>query len=250
MNVLLFAEHELDGSVLRLSGSDRRALHISQVLNLGPGDELRVGMINGELGTGHIQSSQDGSYEIGIRLGTPPAEKPGIELILALPRPIMLQRILKQATVLGVKRFHLIRSRRVHKSFFQAHILEQGAMQNLLVQGLEQAVDTRLPEVHVHERFRPFVEDVVPGIASGSRLVAHPDEKNTLAGLYLSERIGADVVLAVGPEGGWIDHEIQSFARQGFIPFSMGQRVLHVDTAVMVLLAQLQILQELSAAQK
>ena len=48
-----------------------------------------------------------------------------------------------------------------------------------------------------------------------------------------------------GPEGGWNDFELDMFVDQGFIPFTMGKRILHVDTATVALLAQLQLLYDL-----
>lgn len=247
MNVLLFDPEEMAGSLLHLTAEDRRAQHLTEVLNLRQGEELRVGMINGDLGTGRVRRFTEGCYDIEVDLSTSPVKGSGIELILALPRPIMLQRILKQATVLGVQRFHLIRSKRVHKSFFQSHVLEPSAIRDLLVQGLEQAGNTMVPEVSIHHRFKPFVEDVVPEMKSSGRLLGHPEAVVSLGGLYRENRIRGDVILAVGPEGGWIDYEVQRFTDQGFTPFSMGQQILHVDTAVVALLSQLQILQELSA---
>jgi len=108
MNLLLFEHGELDGSFLNLA--DRRADHIIQVLGLQEGDTLRVGMLNGKLGSARVVSIKGGRVELEVLLNATPPDIPEIELILALPRPIMLQRILKQATVLGVCRFHLIRS--------------------------------------------------------------------------------------------------------------------------------------------
>jgi RsmE family RNA methyltransferase len=246
MNILLFEPAELDGSLLRLAEQDRRAQHIAKVLRLAPGDDLRVGVLNGRMGTARILGSKNGRLEMEVSLAAPPPDLPGIELILALPRPIMLQRILKQATVLGVRRFHLIRSQKVQKSFFQGSVLQAANLRELLLQGLEQAVDTRLPEVQIHSRFRPFVEDVVPTLPAASRLLAHPGEGPTLAELYGAGRIGSPLLLAIGPEGGWSEHEVGSFREQGFTCFSLGPRILHVDTAVLVLLAQVQLLQEIS----
>lgn len=243
MNLLLFEQKELTGNLLKLAG--RRAEHIHNVLGLQAGDSLKVGMINGRIGTARVISMDTGEVELEVHLSLLPPVEPRIELILALPRPIMLQRILKQATVLGVRRFHLIRSRRVQKSFFQASLLQPEKMKDILVQGLEQTVDTRLPEVSVHQRFRPFVEDIVPAMESSCRLLAHPDEHRSLPELYTAGKITDNVSLAIGPEGGWSAYEVEQFAGQGFTCFSMGTRILHVDTAVVALLAQLRLLQEL-----
>ena len=243
MNLVLFADHELNGDLLVLSG--RRANHISTILKLVTGDSLRVGMINGRIGRGEILAIQKESVQMRVVLDQEPMAVPELELILALPRPIMLQRILKQATVLGVSRFHLIRSARVEKSFFHSPVLQPEKIQMLLLEGLEQAMDTRLPEVVVHHRFKPFVEDVVPGL-KGRGIIAHPELSATLPEVFFDGSGDRKILLAIGPEGGWNDFEIDCFVEQGFTGFSMGSRILHVDTAVVALLAQLQLLAVLS----
>lgn len=245
MNLLLFEQNELQGTRLSLAGKDRRAKHIVDILGSRPGDTVRVGMLNGKMGTGIILSAGKQGVEMEITLSAQPHEFRDMTLILALPRPIMLQRILKQATVMGVRHFHLIRSARVQKSYFQSTCLEEDAVRNILLQGLEQTMDTRMPEVIVHQRFRPFVEDVVPELKTGSCLLAHPDASFTLPDLYDQGRVESKLVLAIGPEGGWNDFEVQAFLDQGFACFSFGSRILHVDTAVLVLLSQLMVLQDL-----
>ncbi len=247
MNLLLFDNRERQGNVLCLD--DRRAEHILTVLRLRVGDRLRVGEVNGGQGTGVIRKIDAPCVELEVELNTPLPAEPEITLVLALPRPIMLKRILKQATTLGVKRFHLIRTRRVEKSFYHSPVLKPENIREVLLLSLEQAMDTRLPEVHVHTQFKPFVEDVLPFLP-GTRLLAHPGAPLTLHDLMASKqqtgkkegRQDDSVLLAVGPEGGFIDYECERFMEQGFAAFSMGPRILHVDTAVVALLAQIQLL--------
>jgi 16S rRNA (uracil1498-N3)-methyltransferase len=245
MNLLLFEQNELNGPCLELNGKDRRAKHIVDILGLQVDDTIRVGMVNGKIGSGRILCVEKDVVKMDVTLSTMPIEHRDMTLILALPRPIMLQRILKQATVMGVRRFHFIRSARVQKSYFQSTSLQEEAVRNVLLQGLEQAMDTRMPEVIIHQRFRPFVEDVVPEMKQESRLLAHPDTSSTLPDLYDQDMVDNKFVLAIGPEGGWNDFEVQSFRDQGFACFSFGSRILHVDTAVLVLLSQLMVLQDL-----
>ncbi len=242
MNLLLLEPAEIiDGKAL-LAG--RRAEHLLKVLRVEPGDSVRVGVINGLIGSGQILAIEGEAVRLAVDVQQEPVCDIQIELILALPRPIMLQRILKQATVLGVRRFHLIRSRRVEKSFFHSPVLAPDKIRSILVDGMEQAMDTYLPEVTIHHQFKPFVEDVLPTL-SGQGLIAHPDGAGTLAGIPISGESKQRLLLAVGPEGGWSDHELQCFADRGFYGFTMGNRILHVDTAVISLLAQLQLLYDL-----
>ena len=242
MNLLLLEPGEIAGNETVLTG--RRAEHLLRVLGVVPGDTVRVGVVGGRLGSGRVLAAAAGAVRLAVSLEREPAADLHLELILALPRPIMLQRILKQGTVLGVRRFHLIRSRRVEKSFFHSPVLEPGKMRVLLLEGMEQAMDTRLPEVTLHHQFRPFVEEVLPTL-TGRGLIAHPGVSDTLTTLPLGHDPGEPLLLAVGPEGGWSEYELQRFVDAGFHPFSMGERILHVDTAVVALLAQLRLLYDL-----
>ena len=242
MNLLLLEPSELLANEATLTG--RRAGHLLKVLRVVPGDTIRVGVVGGKLGSGRVLAVENETVRLAVELMREPVCDLAVELILALPRPIMLQRILKQATMLGVRRFHLIRSRRVEKSFFHSPVLEPGKIRTILLEGMEQAMDTWLPEVTIHPQFKPFVEDILP-LLEGQGLIAHPDAKGTLADLPLAGAPGQRLLLAVGPEGGWSDFELQCFADRGFCGFSMGSRILHVDTAVVGLLAQLQLLYDL-----
>lgn len=242
MNLLLLEPHELAQHEATLAG--RRAEHLVQVLKVEPGDTVRVGVVGGKLGSGRVVAIEGKTVRLSVELERELVCDLHIELILALPRPIMLQRILKQATVLGVRRFHLIRSRRVEKSFFQSPVLAPDKIRALLLEGMEQAMDTWMPEVTIYHQFKPFVEDVLPTL-DGQGLIAHPEAGGTMAEVPVTGEPGQRLLLAIGPEGGWSDYEVQRFREAGFLKMTMGSRILHVDTAVVSLLAQLQLLYDL-----
>jgi RsmE family RNA methyltransferase len=243
MNLLLVHPQELQGDEVRLT--DFRAEHIRRVLGLRVGDNLRLGLVNGRLGQGTLLCLDDEAVRLAVQLDREPPPPPPLTFILALPRPIMLQRILKQAASLGVRALHLIRSAKVEKSFFHSPALKAEKIQERLLEGLSQAaVDTRLPEVYIHPLFQPFIQEILPKL-TGHRLLAHPGVPQNLAEVLAPQQ--EQILLAVGPEGGWKDHELACFRQQGFTPFQMGQRILHVDTAVVALLAQIHLLNSLES---
>ena len=243
MNIILLDPTEVtdNRAILR----DRRADHIRSVLGAACGDTLRIGIINGPMGTSRVVSITGDAVELETSHTGPVPPRPDTDLILALPRPIMLKRIFSQAATLGVGRIFLINASRVEKSFFSASLLHRENYYPLLLHGLEQAVDTMVPEVMMHQRFRPFVEDVLPDILADwpVRLVAHPGPFPSLPAV-VSPPLGQRAILAVGPEGGWVDYEIEKFQALGFAAFAMGPRILRVDTAVPALLAQLNLLRQ------
>jgi 16S rRNA (uracil1498-N3)-methyltransferase len=234
MNLILLGKADfVDQKQVRLSG--RRLEHIVNIQRAGIGDKLRVGEINGLLGTGEIISLGADELEMNIQLDQQPPEPLPITLLLALPRPKMLKRVLQSVSSLGVKHIYLINSYRVDKSFWGSPLLQPEKLAEQLVLGLEQARDTILPEVHLRPRFKPFVEDDLPNIVKGTAAyVAHPGAESPCPNAPVQK-----MTLAIGPEGGFIPYEIEKLQHCGFLPISLGERILRVETAVPVLLSRL-----------
>lgn len=237
MNLLLLSADDLI-SPNRARFSGRRARHLNDVLKLKPGDTVKVGIINGTICVAHIRHLDATSVE--LELAPEPEHKPPppalpVTLIVALPRPKMLKRVIQTSATLGVKRLLFIHSYRVEKSYWQTPLLRPDAVRENLLLGLEQAGDTVLPEVSLYKRFKPFVEDQLPEIVTGSRaLVAHP-----AAGTRVPSGVDEKITLVIGPEGGFIPYEIEKLVAAGCTPVSLGPRILRVETAIPVLLGRL-----------
>jgi len=235
MNIILIEGSEVVEKKVKLA--DKRAEHIVEVLKSRPGDTVRVGMISGKKGTGTIldMTNKPPSVFLSLDLCEKAEPIPPIDLLLALPRPIMLKRIFSQAAALGFGSITMINANRVEKSFWEASLLNEVCYRSHLLHGLEQAMDTRLPKIGFFRRFKPFVEDILPDMMQDYShcLMAHPGESGTLKNVLTGKP--ERVLLAVGPEGGWVDYEIGRFIEKGFSVFSMGRRILKVDTAVISL---------------
>lgn len=200
------------------------------------GDRIRVGELNGRLGHADILHIDEQRAHLHVVLDAAPPPALPCTLILALPRPKMLKRILVDATSLGVKRICFINAYRVEKSFWSSPLLAPETIAEKCRPGLEQAIDTALPHVTLHDRFRPFVEDELPAIAAGTQaLVAHPAGERECP-----RNVSEPLTLAIGPEGGFIPFEIELLQKAAdFTPVTLGLRVLRVDTVVPTLLGRL-----------
>lgn len=231
--ILLFKDDFIDTRKVRLEG--RRFTHILEVHRVAIGDELRVGLAGGLIGTGRVTSLNNSSLEMDISLiQSPPAALP-VTLILALPRPKVLKRVLLSATVMGVKRLILLNSYRVEKSFWQSPVLQQESLHRQMVLGLEQACDTTMPEVSLKPLFKPFAEDELPSLIMDTfPLVAHP-----IAQSPCPRAVRQPVTLAIGPEGGFIPYEIDKLLSCGFTAVHLGNRILNVEAAVPFVLSRL-----------
>ena len=231
--ILLFPDDFVGDQRVRLTG--RRREHVMHVHRAAVGDALIVGVAGGRHGTGEITRIDEEALEMRVAMHEDPPRPLALTLVLALPRPKVLNRVIAGATSLGVKRIYLINAWRVEKSYWKSPRVSE---ENLLAQrilGLEQARDTTLPSIEVRRLFRPFVEEELPQIAHDSlALVAHPT-----AVTECPRNVAQPVTLAIGPEGGFIDREITSLEGIGFTSVALGPRILRVETAVASLLGRL-----------
>jgi 16S rRNA (uracil1498-N3)-methyltransferase len=235
VNLILLQVTDFIQGTTRVQLDGRRLRHIREVHRALTGDELCVGLAGGLIGTGIVTSSTETCLEMDVRLDQRPPEMLPVTLVLALPRPKVLKRVLIGAASLGVKKIILINSFRVEKSYWQSPALQKENIEKQLILGLEQARDTVMPEVLLRHRFKPFVEDELPGIIQETLpVLADPSGP-----VPCPREVGGPVTLAVGPEGGFTAYEVEKLVSIGFSAVNAGKRILRVETAVPVLLSRL-----------
>ncbi len=214
--------------------------HIKEVLKSKVGDTLNVGWLGGNLGRATIvKIDSDHIILDEIILDRKPPSKLNLTVVLALPRPKVLRRLIMDMTALGVNQIIIVNSYRTQKSYWQSPLLER--IDEFVFEGLQQAIDTVPPTITFQKRFKPFVEDAFPALlADGKGLVAHPyaaqSFKGYLEALKSQKHYTMPEVLCVGAEGGWIDYEVDLLCKQGCQAVSLGERILRTETVVSVLL--------------
>lgn len=246
MNLILIRKEKLgvEGRVL-LRG--RQAEHVREVLRARPGDRLRVGVVRGPIGIGTVETIDRDSALLQVTLDAKPPVVPTVDVILAVPRPKVLPRVLETLSSFGVRRIDLCNAWRVDKSYLASHRLQSTALTLALTRGCEQGATTWVPDVELHPLLVPFLEGVLaPRLLAqrhGHKLILHPR-----AALHLEDALRdgpPEAIVALGPEGGWIEAELASFAQLGFVAVNLGPPVLRVEAAAAALLGQLTMWQRL-----
>lgn len=230
--ILLTAEDWLDSS--RICLRDHRADHIRQVLRSSVGDVLKLGRVGGLKGVGVIERIDGDVIQLQVELQTPPPPRHRFDLVLALPRPKMLRRILRAVAEFGVEHLHLINTARVEKSYWQSPLLRADKIEAALYAGMERSMDTICPQVHLHQRFRPFVEDHLSELCA-SRPCWLTDPTGSMPLSAVSDQ---PAVVMIGPEGGFVPFELALAESVLATRVHLGQRILSVDTALTTVLAQ------------
>lgn len=235
MNLVLLHESDFKSSNNILI-DDHRLVHIKNIHKAKKGDTLKVGLVNDKIGIGTIENINSHSLEMSVELTKTPPPKLPLTLLIALPRPQTVKKVLQCATTMGVKHIVFFKTWRVEKNYWQSPVLyEESILANCNL-GLEQACDTILPIVECKHYFKPFIENELPAISKNSlKLVSHP-----IANSKLPRNVtGNHITLAIGPEGGFTSHEIESFEKNGFETVTLGERILRVEQAIPAILGRL-----------
>lgn len=230
MNLILITEAEAAVSPCVLS--DARAGHLRTFLHARVGSTFRVGIVNGRQGIATVTAVDERSVAFTFQC-TEPSLKPWYDLILALPRPRSLRRILFQSAAMGVRKIFLVGAAKVEKSYFSMHLLREEEYTPVLIDGLMQGKTTVLPQIMVLPKLRDLwaalpAEDTL-------RLIANPATEQSV----FPSAEGFPVI-AVGPDGGWTEQENAAFAGHGFRSITLGARPLRTDTAAIALPAVVQ----------
>ena len=233
MNLIILEKEDIHDGKALITGAKLK--HILTFIKPVIGDTLKTGLLNGHMGNGVVVDIDNRRLTLDLMINdNPPAPLP-LKLILAMPRPKVFNRIVQHATSMGIKEIYIIKTWRVEKSYWDSPVTGKENIRSQMIKGLEQGKDTVMPVIRIIKRFKPFVEDELSFIIKDTlALVSHP-----VAGNPCPYKIDSPVTLAIGPEGGFIQYEIDVLEKIGFKAVSLGDRILKVETALPFLIGRL-----------
>lgn len=206
---------------------------ISQVLRLDLNQD-EVIVLDGR-GAAYVarlsgKSGRTVTAEIIEKLEGNNAESVDLTLCFSLTRREKVEWILQKCTEIGVSRFQPYVSERSVSRLDSLEETRRLRWQSIIREAAEQSECSRLPDLLEVVSF-----DVILGEHSreAQALIAYEgaNATNTLWQISLKR---TSTILLIGPEGGFSDNEAEKAIRSGFQPFSLGKRILRMETACMV----------------
>ena len=233
MNIVLLDPRQTETELWSIT-STRQLEHLQQHLQIQVGDTLKVGIREGQRYLTEIVEISEKAARLKPLQEEAVPEKLPVTLIVALPRPKVLRRLIMDSVTLGVEKIILLHSYRVDKSYWQTPFLQQ--LNHYIELGLEQAGDTVAPKIELYKRFKPFVEDILPGLISTDcpAYVAHPYAEQAMP-----FAIEHPCTIVIGPEGGFIPYEVDLLIKNGCQAVSLGNRIIRTETVIPYVLGRL-----------
>lgn len=209
---------------------NEEAQHCTKVLRGKVGDKIEVLNGNGILYLGQITSIQKHQVEIGIIQVLKQEDKNPNKLSIAIcptKNPARLEWFLEKATEIGIANIYPILSERTEKQS-----IKQERLQQIIISAAKQSGQLFFPSLHPVQKLAALFNSTSDSYRNqqfDNFYIAHcEDEKRHLKDVYQKNETA---LLLIGPEGDFTTAEIAMAVNKNYIPVSLGNSILRVETA-------------------
>ena len=220
---------EVSGNHAAVTGA--HAAHLATVLRARLGQEFDIAT-GTSVRRGKITSIRPDKveFELGEEIAVPASSE--VTLVLAIFKFDRMEWAIEKCTELGVARIVPVIAQRTESHLAVAASKRAERWRRIARQASEQSRRNSQPVISPPVKLKDAVT-----LEAGTRLVLAETERNSLLKTALaSHRTEDSVVLALGPEGGWTDAELEMFTAAGWTAVSLGDTVLRAETAAIAAL--------------
>jgi RsmE family RNA methyltransferase len=230
MNLIIFTLDEVNAGFIKYD--DDRYRHIKNILKTEVGGHFKAGIINTSSGSARLLNINDDGLHFDYTVHTP-AEKPyAVNLVLGMARPLVMRRLLRDCTAIGVQSIMLYTPANGEKGYAQSSLWQDNNYQNALLDGLALAGAVTMPKVQHFGTLAQALSSVKESIvvAMDSRSPHKLNDKGPIA---------SPVSLVIGNERGFTDGDFITLQHYNASIYNMGSRIVRTETATVMALALL-----------
>ena len=223
---------EVSGSRAFLVGA--HADHLARVLRARVGQEFDI--TNGsEVRRGRIITISADRVEFELGEQIPVTLNIQVTLLLSIFKFDRMEWAIEKCTELGVARIVPLIARRTETHLPAAAGKRVERWRRIVLQAAEQSRRSSIPEICHPLKLKDALR--LPG---GTRIVLSELESEVKLKDLLQSSSNGEVVIAIGPEGGWTDEELSEFREAGWISASLGSTILRAEPAAIAATAVVQ----------
>jgi len=220
---------EVSGNLAALTGA--HAHHLIRVLRARVGQEFDIATPAG-VRRGKISTITDDRVEFELGEEIDPAATLAITLLLAVFKFDRMEWAIEKCTELGVTRIVPVIARRTDTHLASSSAKRVERWRKIALQAAEQSRRELPPQIDTPLKLADAIR-----VEGSLRIVLAESEREAQLRDIVAGSGRNDVVLAVGPEGGWTDDELRQFHAAGWISASLGRTILRAETAAIAAMA-------------
>jgi 16S rRNA (uracil1498-N3)-methyltransferase len=216
----------IEGETAHHLGRVLRA-HEGQLYELSDGEKVWLGRI-----TKVARDTVEFALQEELEAQRPPLD---VVLLLAVVKFDSFEWAIEKATELGVTTIVPLAAARSEKALLHAAEKRSARWKKLLLEASQQSRRVRVPLLNPLTR----PEDAFSSVHPGTKLLLSERPGAPPMRHFLRGQRATKATMAIGPEGGWTDKELELAVRAGFQQVSLGNLILRTETAVVAALASL-----------
>jgi len=215
---------EVSGNRAALTGA--HAEHLSRVLRAHIGQEVDI-IATGTLHRGRITTVEDHRVEFELGEELTAAEVANLTLLMSIFKFDRMEWAIEKCTELGASRIVPVIARRTETHLAAAASKRVERWRRVARQAAEQSRRPRPLEICTPAKLKEVLT-----LSAATRIVLNESEEAVmLKDLLASPVEEGEIALALGPEGGWTEDELQQFHSAGWKSASLGNTILRAETA-------------------
>lgn len=226
---------EFSGNRAAITGA--HAEHLSRALRVRAGEKFDI-VTGSNVREGVVTVVDDSRVEFELGNGLPASVSPVLSLVLAIFKFDRMEWAVEKCIELGVTKIIPVIAQRTEPRLATAASKRVERWRRIALQVSEQSRRITLPDISQPTKMKEILE-----FSAGARVLLSESEREMPLKDAIA-RTANEVVLAVGPEGGWTEPELKMFRDAGWTSASLGNTVLRCETAaiaaVAVVLSRLQ----------
>ncbi len=206
--------------------------HLVRVLRARVGQEFDI-VAGSAIRRGRIANIAEGRVDFELGEEIPATAAANITLLLAVFKFDRMEWAIEKCTELGVARIVPVIARRTDAHLASASAKRLDRWRRIALQVAEQSRRATPPEIGTPIKLREASS--LPGML---RIVlSESEEETSLRDVLAADSGEGEILLAVGPEGGWTEDELQLFQKEGWTSASLGPTILRAETAAIAAVA-------------
>ncbi len=224
-----------------------QARHLSRVLRAQPGMEFDV-VAGGRAWLARVASIDRDSVQFTLLRELDAAPGLPVTLLLSIFKFDRMEWAIEKAVELGASRIVPVLAERTEKHLAQAADKRVERWRRIALEAAKQSRRSDLPEIADPARLSKLLASSEPAETAGQAaeeaapaplriLLSEVEEDQPLLRILEGRCAAGEVLLAIGPEGGWTPGELALFTGSGWHSASLGPRILRVETATIAALA-------------
>lgn len=222
MNSVILEKSDLKiGDIYTLSKIQSK--HLLETVNTKLNDSLKVTILNEGIGKAVVCEIKNDLISLQITHINEGLFFP-IELIIAASRPPTMKKVIEHGSSMGISKFTIVGADLTEKSYLQSKIYHENEFQELCKLGLSQSVNFyKMPEINIVKNVHSLSDSSV------QKFILSPYAKEK----FFDQKIIIQnpTVLAIGPERGWSEKEVNYFKSKNYNEVLLSPSILRVEIA-------------------